>query len=83
MAAPKHGTGPIGIQETAGKRAYCTCGLSATLPHCDGSHARENTGLKPVVCEATAGEVWICQCHRTKTPPFCDGSHKLPPGQPA
>lgn len=78
MADPKHGSGPLRVDETAGKKAYCTCGLSANLPYCDGSHSREATGLKPVVLEAKAGEAWICQCHRSKTPPYCDGSHNQP-----
>lgn len=79
MAEPKHGTGPIGVQETPGKKAYCICGLSATLPYCDGAHARNNTGLKPTVCEVSdGGEKWVCQCHRSKNLPWCDGSHNTP-----
>ena len=77
MAEPKHGTGPIGVEETPGKKAYCTCGWSERLPYCDGSHNRKETGCKPVLCELdAAGKKWICQCHQTKNPPWCDGTHK-------
>ena len=51
MAEPKHGTSPIVVDETPGKKAYCQCGLSANLPYCDGSHSREGTGLAPIVCD--------------------------------
>lgn len=47
MADPRHGTAPIVIEETPGKRAYCQCGLSEKLPYCDGAHNRHNTGLAP------------------------------------
>ena len=77
MAAPKHGTRPLAVEETPGKKAYCQCGLSAKLPYCDGAHARENTGIKPVVCEVeAAGRKSICQCHKSGTLPWCDGSHR-------
>lgn len=74
---PKHGTAPIVIEETPGKKAYCQCGLSANLPYCDGAHARNATGLAPLVCEVTAaGKRAVCQCHRSGDKPWCDGSHK-------
>lgn len=78
MGEPIHGKEPMAVNETAGKKAYCTCGLSEKLPYCDGAHKRHDTGLSPVVCEiseAEVGEKWVCQCHRTGTPPWCDGSH--------
>jgi len=79
MAEPRHGTQPIVIEETPGKKAYCACGLSENLPYCDGAHNREQTGLSPFVCEiADAGKKAICQCHRSANMPFCDGSHKNP-----
>jgi CDGSH-type Zn-finger protein len=77
MAEPKHGTGPMVIEETAGKKAYCMCGHSATLPYCDGAHKREETGVSPIVCEVDAdGKKAVCQCHRSAGLPWCDGSHK-------
>jgi len=76
MAEPIHGTKPIVVEETAGKKAYCTCGLSANLPYCDGAHNRENTGIAPIVCEVTeAGKKAICQCHQSGNMPWCDGTH--------
>ena len=76
MAEPKHGTGPIVVDETPGKKAYCQCGLSADLPYCDGTHDRENTGVSPIVFEVTeAGQRAVCQCHRSGNLPWCDGTH--------
>ena len=76
MAEPKHGSGPIVIEETAGKKAYCQCGLSENLPYCDGTHSREGTGLAPIVVEVEApGKKAVCQCHRTGNAPWCDGTH--------
>lgn len=76
MANPKHGTHPIVLEETPGKKAYCQCGLSAKLPYCDGAHARENTGLAPIVVTLDApGKKAVCQCHRSDHKPWCDGSH--------
>ena len=76
MAQPKHGTRPIVIDETAGKKAYCQCGLSANLPYCDGSHSREGTGLRPLVVDITvACKLAICQCHQSGNRPYCDGTH--------
>lgn len=76
MAEPKHGTRPIVVEETAGKKAYCTCGLSANLPYCDGEHSRSGTGLAPTVIEIEEdGKKAICQCHKSCSMPFCDGTH--------
>lgn len=81
MAEPKHGCKPLKIEETPGKKAYCTCGWSGKLPYCDGSHNRMETGCKPALVEITEpGRRSICQCHKSQTMPFCDGAHKsLPP----
>jgi CDGSH-type Zn-finger protein len=76
MAEPKHGDGPMVIEETRGKKAYCQCGLSANLPYCDGAHSREATGLAPMVVDIEQdGKVAICQCHRSGKLPYCDGTH--------
>ena len=76
MAEPKHGTKPIVVNETPGKKAYCQCGLSANLPYCDGTHSRELTGLSPIVLEVTeAGKRALCQCHKSGDLPWCDGTH--------
>lgn len=68
---------PFVLDETEGtKKAWCSCGLSAKQPFCDGSHAKEGTGMTPVVvtCEKSGKIPW-CGCKKTKNPPYCDGSH--------
>jgi CDGSH-type Zn-finger protein len=76
MKPPIHGDKPIVIEESAGKKAYCQCGLSENLPYCDGAHSREQTGLAPIVCEvAQDGKVAICQCRQSGRLPYCDGTH--------
>lgn len=77
---------PSAVQVEQGKTyAWCTCGLSAKNPLCDGSHKQlvyEENGetIMPYkslkfTAEKTE-EVWLCNCKQTKNPPFCDGSHK-------
>ena len=76
MADIKHGNAPIVVDETAGRKAYCQCGLSADLPYCDGAHSRENTGVVPLVCEVDEpGKKAVCQCHKSGNLPWCDGTH--------
>jgi len=76
MTQPKHGTAPMVVEETAGKKAYCMCGLSENLPYCDGAHSREGTGVTPMVVEVDAdAKKAICQCHASGTLPWCDGTH--------
>lgn len=79
MADPKRSDRPIKIEETAGRKAYCTCGWSENLPYCDGSHSRMDTGCQPIVCDVSedeAGKKFVCQCGQSKTMPWCDGTHK-------
>lgn len=77
MAEPKRNLGPIVLEETPGKKAYCQCGWSEKLPYCDGSHARMQTGCSPIVCElGEPGRKAICQCHASGNLPWCDGTHK-------
>lgn len=77
---PRHGTAPIIVEEVAGKKAYCQCGLSAILPYCDGAHTTHKTGVAPRVVEIKEpGKKAICQCHRSANLPWCDGSHRNPP----
>ncbi len=55
--------------------AYCTCGLSANQPLCDGAH--KGTEFSPKIFKLEEDkDVWLCQCKQTKNPPYCDGSHK-------
>ena len=53
---------------------WCSCGKSAKVPFCDGSH--QGTPLTPVEFVIEAKQtVALCGCQRTKNPPHCDGSH--------
>ena len=57
------------------KYAYCTCGLSATFPMCDGSHrGTDKTPIKFSVEVET--DKWLCRCGRSGRKPYCDGSHQ-------
>lgn len=66
---------PYEVAVQAGEKVFwCTCGLSAKQPLCDGAH--KGKGFKPLVFTAeSTGTVWLCGCKQTKTPPFCDGTH--------
>ncbi|MFQ5423719.1 MAG: CDGSH iron-sulfur domain-containing protein [Phycisphaerae bacterium] len=76
---PKHGTAPIVVDETPGKKAYCQCGLSAKLPYCDGAHSREGTDVSPIVLTLEeASKKAVCQCYRSANKPWCDGTHSQP-----
>ncbi len=67
---------PVKVDETPGKKYYCTCGESANKPYCDGSHERLNTGKSPIEFEVTdAKRMVICDCGKSKTLPMCDGTH--------
>ena len=53
---------------------WCSCGLSANQPFCDGSHS--TTDMKPLPYKAEkTGKVFFCGCKATKNTPLCDGSH--------
>lgn len=54
---------------------YCTCGLSATQPWCDDSHAGTCFNPQTVVCDKRQAQWLVCGCKRTSKPPECDGSH--------
>ena len=69
--------GPYPVDVEAGKSYFwCSCGLSANQPFCDGSH--KVTDITPVKFEATeTTTVYFCGCKHSAGPPLCDGSHKL------
>jgi len=54
---------------------FCTCGLSANQPFCDGSHKGSTFSPKKFTAEKS-GDAWLCQCKHTNNAPYCDGSHK-------
>ena len=66
---------PSEVELEAGKKyAYCTCGLSANQPFCDGAHG--GTEFKPHVFEAGESKTaYFCRCKQTCNAPYCDGSH--------
>ena len=67
---------PVFLDETPGKKFFCTCGESAKKPHCDGSHSSQNTGKSPKEFTIEkARRYLICDCGRTGNSPFCDGTH--------
>lgn len=56
------------------KYAWCSCGLSAKDPYCDGSH--KGTKFKPlIVNEEVDKTIYLCRCKRTTKGPYCDGTH--------
>jgi CDGSH-type Zn-finger protein len=63
------------------KYFWCSCGLSAKQPFCDGSHkAHKNidgsSQMKSVIYEATeTKDVYFCGCKHSKNGALCDGSH--------
>ena len=67
--------GPYPVLVEAGKSYFwCSCGLSANQPFCDGSH--KATDLTPVKFEATESKtVYFCGCKHSADPVFCDGTH--------
>lgn len=70
------GTSPLPVNLEEGKSyAWCTCGLSANQPLCDGSH--KPTSFRPQMMVATETKTaYLCTCKQTANPGFCDGAHK-------
>ena len=66
---------PFGVDVEEGKSYWwCSCGLSAEQPFCDGSH--KGTGLEPMKYSAEkSATVYFCGCKSTKGSPLCDGTH--------
>jgi CDGSH-type Zn-finger protein len=80
MTAPKRaGDEPVCVSVVPEKNySWCSCGLSAKQPFCDGAHKQiEGMPFRSLKVKFDAPEdAWFCMCKQTKTPPFCDGSHK-------
>ncbi|MCP5018779.1 MAG: CDGSH iron-sulfur domain-containing protein [Ketobacter sp.] len=55
---------------------WCSCGLSARQPFCDGSH--KDTGFSPVRVNSSKDQIYFfCGCKHSSTGPLCDGrSHQ-------
>jgi len=66
--------GPYEVPVTAGEEyAWCSCGLSANQPWCDGSH--RSTGFKPIRFVAPMSAMYMmCGCKRSENPPYCFGN---------
>jgi CDGSH iron-sulfur domain-containing protein 3 len=68
------GKKPIVMELEPGKYHWCTCGLSANQPFCNGAH--KGSGFVPMTFEiAEKKQVAICACKQTGNSPFCDGAH--------
>jgi CDGSH-type Zn-finger protein len=66
--------GPYPVRAEEGKPyAWCSCGLSATQPWCDGSH--RGTNFKPLVFVApVSGTFYMYGCKRSNNKPYCFGN---------
>ena len=64
---------PYPVEVEAGKTYwFCSCGLSATQPFCDGSH--KGSGFAPKQYVAMASEtVYFCGCKQSHKVVSCDG----------
>lgn len=63
-------------QVEAGKTYYwCSCGLSASQPFCDGAH--KGTSFAPIAYHAQEDKIiGFCGCKYSKNGAVCDGAHK-------
>ena len=80
IVAAKH---PYAVEVEAGKTySWCSCGLSAIQPFCDGAHkAYKNPDgtsiMKSVKYTATeTTTIYFCGCKQSVNAPLCDGTHK-------
>ena len=72
--------GPYVMEMQPGTYHWCSCGMTAGEPFCDGAHERLQTGTTPVETEIKYPKtVAWCGCRRTAKPPFCDGAHNKKP----
>ena len=66
---------PAFVQVEQGKTYHwCSCGLSAKQPLCDGAH--KGTAFAPVKYVAPESKkVLFCMCKQTGTAPLCNKAH--------
>ena len=66
---------PMHVAVQQGKKYYwCSCGMSATQPWCDGSH--KGTDMKPIEWVAPSNTKYnFCMCKQSKTKPICNLTH--------
>ena len=65
---------PAVMEMEPGTYYWCSCGLSATQPFCNGAH--KGTDFKPMEVVVTQKKTLpFCQCKMTESPPYCDGAH--------
>lgn len=66
---------PIPVEVEAGKSYFwCSCGLSANQPFCDGSH--KETSFTPLKYDAEEdAKKYFCACKQSANQPLCDGAH--------
>jgi CDGSH-type Zn-finger protein len=67
-------SGPYEVAVVAGQEyLWCSCGLSARQPWCDGSH--RETGFSPIRFTAPISAMYMmCGCKRSENPPYCFGN---------
>lgn len=66
---------PYVMEVEPGTYSWCSCGLSAKQPFCDGAH--KGTEHRPIREKVTEKKrVAWCGCKHNVNGPFCDGSHK-------
>lgn len=73
---------PLAVKVEEGKSYYwCSCGLSAKQPFCDGAHKKykddkEQPIMKPTLfISDKEQEIYFCGCKKSKKGALCDGSH--------
>jgi len=66
--------GPYEVEVEEGRTyVWCSCGLSATQPWCDGSH--KGTKFEPISFVAPISEIFfMCGCKASENPPYCFGN---------